>query len=442
MVARSGLRSARIALKKLLGYLKRHLSAPFPEYFGLDKSTVPTLRLLLANALIQHGQADLQLISELYDDIPSSNLFAVAQTLEAAVELNAPSEMLETLTARLRSGIGVSGDRALIQHQATQGGNFLLSSTMKTTCSGISAFVRAHSSGKSLVSVSRLAELVRGAMFEWNHQGLRTSPHRASYCLRAIVEYAEHLEDEDNDFSVDVQFALGEQLETLSANLPSSGQPQGELILFDTPLRPNFLGKQGRVLFDQPENARFYYKTTLKYEPNAIQTDRENYGIDIRKTYWVKKEDDWVELDGSALLTRGDVVHVGLYLDIRDQRDFVIVDDPVPGALEPINTTLAKTNDRELDPTRELFGTLVPQGIDGVWNTLGSSRWCFYRREIRHDSVRFMSDFLPPGRYRLYWSGRVISTGEFIARPAHAEAMYSPEIYGNTRPQRISVVAD
>lgn len=438
----AGYEVPELLLQELLGYMKRYLSRSFPEYFGLDRSTVPTLRLLMANALAQHGRADLELLTELHEDNPSANLFAVAQTLEAAVKLNAPSEMLDSLTSRLRNGMGVSGDQALIQHQTTKGGNFLLSSTMKTTCSAISAFVQAHKSGKSLISEARLAELVRGAMFEWNHQGLRTSPHRASYCLRAIVEYANHLEAEDSDFAVEVQLALGEQLEALPSSLTNSGEAHNGSVLFDTPLRPAFLGEQGRVLLDQEENSRFYYKATLKYEPDEIQTDRENYGIDIRKTYWVKKEDAWVELESAASLSRGDVVHVGLYLDIRDQRDFVIVDDPVPGALEPINTTLAKTNERELAPTRDLFGTLIPKGIEGDWNTLGSSRWSFYRREVRHDSVRFVSDFLPPGRYRLYWSGRVISTGEFTARPAHAEAMYSPEIYGNTRPQRIYVEAN
>ena len=438
----AGYEVSETLMQELLGYLKRFLSRPFPEYFGLDKTTIPTLRLLLVNALAQHGKADIELLKELYEDNPSSNLFAVAQTLEAAVELNAPSEILDSLTARLRNGIGEAGDRALIHHQTTQGANFLLSSTMKTTCSAISALVQAHKSGNSLISVDRLADLVRGAMFEWNHHSLRTTPHRASYCLRAIVEYADLLEDEDDDFSVDVQLTLGEQLQALPESLTSTNKTQNDLRLFTTSLRPDFLGQQGRVLFDQPENSRFYYKATLSYEPNEIQTDRENYGIDIRKTYWVKKEDQWVELENAMSLTRGDVVHVGLYLDIRDRRDFVIVDDPVPGALEPINTALAKTNNRELAPTRDLFGALIPKGIEGEWNTLGSSRWCFYRREIRHDSVRFMSDFLPPGRYRLYWSGRVISTGEFMARPAHAEAMYSPEVYGNTKLQRISVVAN
>ena len=438
----AGYKVPETPMQELLGYLERFLSRPFPEYFGLDKTTIPTLRLLLVNALAQHGKTDVELLTELYEDNPSSNLFAVAQTLEAAVELNAPSEILDSLTARLRSGIGESGDRALIHHQTTQGANFLLSSTMKTTCSAISALVQAHNSGKSLVSVDRLADLVRGAMFEWNQHSLRTTPHRASYCLRAIVEYANHLEDEDDDFSVDVQLTLGEQLQALPASLTSTNQLQNGSKLLATPLRPDFLGKQGRVLFDQPDNSRFYFKATLSYEPKEMQTDRENYGIDVRKTYWVKKQDQWVELDNAMSLTRGEVVHVGLYLDIRDRRDFVIVDDPVPGALEPINTALAKTNKSELAPTRDLFGKLIPKGIEGEWNTLGSSRWCFYRREIRHDSVRFMSDFLPPGRYRLYWSGRVISTGEFVARPAHAEAMYSPEVYGNTKLQRISVVAN
>lgn len=438
----AGYEVPELILHQLLDYLAEYTSRSLPEYLRMDTTTVPTLRLMFANALLQHGRGDLELLAGLYEENPSSNLFAVAQTLEAAVELNAPSELVDSLTARLRSGIGVSGDRALIQHQATRGGNFLLSSTMKTTCSAISAFVQAHNSGKSLVSVNRLAELVRGAMFKWNHQGLRTSPHRASFCLRAIVEYAESLEPAHDNFAVEVQLALADQLETLPAHSKASGQPHSGSMSFTSSLKPDFLGEQGSVILSQAEDSRFYYKATLKYEPNEIHNERENYGIDIRKAYWVKHGDDWVELDSTSTLSRGDVVHVGLYLDIRDQRDFVIVDDPVPGALEPINTRLAKTNVRELAPTRDLFSDLIPEGIDGVWNTLGSSRWCFYKREIRHNSVRFMSDFLPPGRYRLYWSGRVISTGDFTARSAHAEAMYSPEIYGNTRTQRLSIGAD
>ena len=257
-----------------------------------------------------------------------------------------------------------------------------------------------------------------------------------------MVEYAKNLEPANDDFAVEVQLALADKIEAIPVDLSENEQQHNGSKSFATSLRPEFLGEPGSLFVNQEGDSRIYYKATLEYEPNEILDDRENYGIDVRRAYWVKQEDEWVELDSSATLARGDVVHVGLYLDIRDQRDFVIVDDPVPGALEPINTRLAQTNTRELSPTKDLFGTLIPKGIEGVWNTLGTSRWCFYRREIRHDSVRFMSDFLPPGRYRLHWSGRVISTGEFTARPAHAEAMYSPEIYGNTRPQRISIVAD
>jgi uncharacterized protein YfaS (alpha-2-macroglobulin family) len=58
------------------------------------------------------------------------------------------------------------------------------------------------------------------------------------------------------------------------------------------------------------------------------------------------------------------------------------------------------------------------------------SRWSFYRQEIRHDSVRFYSDYLTPGNYHLSYTAQAIAEGEFKSMPVLAEEMYDPDVYG------------
>lgn len=430
-------------LRNLLEYLEEHTVYRLPDYLSLPNSSVPSLRLMLANALVQHGRGNLDLVTRFYEENKNPNPFSISQTLEAAITLGAPDDFVASLILRLTNAAGVSGDRALIYHGTFSRRNFMLSSALKTTCSAISAFVQARNLGKELVSDERLAEFVRGVLFNWNHQSYRSYPHESSFCLSALVEYAESFETVDDDFLMNVELVMDGQLSQPQFDQPSEENTKGRSLVFSSSLKPEFMGMSGVLGLKQPGESRFYYKATMQYEPTVLQSEPENYGIDISRAYWVKNEEGkWVELNETHGLRRGDVVRVGLYLDIRDQRDFVIVDDPVPGFLQPINLRLVKTNFREVQPPNDDFSELIPADIAGSWRTLGTTRWGFYNREIGNDNVRFASDFLPSGRYRLYWSGRVISTGNFVARPAHAESMYTPEIYGNSRLQRIQARAN
>jgi hypothetical protein len=66
------------------------------------------------------------------------------------------------------------------------------------------------------------------------------------------------------------------------------------------------------------------------------------------------------------------------------------------------------------------------------WIDFGVSRWSFYHKEIRHNSVRFYSDYLPAGNYHLSYAAQAIATGSFSALPAIAQEMYDPDVYGKT----------
>ena len=137
--------------------------------------------------------------------------------------------------------------------------------------------------------------------------------------------------------------------------------------------------------------------------------------------------------------SRGELVRVDVYVSLPTARNFVVIDDPVPGGLEPVNRDLANASLVDADA-----GTF--QAAGGAWwfrfndwQGYGASRWSFYHQELRHDAVRFYSEYLPPGNYHVSYTAQAIAVGEFTVMPTHAEEMYDPDVYGNSLPGTLSV---
>ena len=135
----------------------------------------------------------------------------------------------------------------------------------------------------------------------------------------------------------------------------------------------------------------------------------------------------------------GEVVKVDLYASLPAERYFVVLDDPVPGGLEPVNTDLATASQTDTvgEPVPAANGSYHHRFTD--WREDTFSRWSFYHRELRHDAVRFYSERLAAGRYHLSYTAQAIASGEFRILPAHAEEMYAPEVYGNSAPAGLRV---
>ncbi len=135
-------------------------------------------------------------------------------------------------------------------------------------------------------------------------------------------------------------------------------------------------------------------------------------------------------MTASQVIKRGELVRVDIFLSLPTSRNFVVVDDPVPGGLEPVNRDLAtaSTVDAEKGKFKASGGSWWFKYSD--WRYFNVSRWSFYHQELRHNAARFYSDYLPPGTYHLSYAAQAIAPGEFIKMPVHAEEMYDPDVYG------------
>ena len=75
--------------------------------------------------------------------------------------------------------------------------------------------------------------------------------------------------------------------------------------------------------------------------------------------------------------------------------------------------------------------------MEGASST-GRQRWVY--RELRDRKVALFIDKLPQGIWEVRYELRAEVPGAFHALPVTAEAMYVPEIRGNGREVRLSVV--
>jgi len=133
------------------------------------------------------------------------------------------------------------------------------------------------------------------------------------------------------------------------------------------------------------------------------------------------------------------LIRVDLFVDLPAARNFVVVDDPVPGGLEPVNRDLAtaSTVDADEGQFQAAGGSFWFKYSD--WSEYGVALWSFYHQELRHDCARFYSDYLPAGHYHLSYAAQAIASGEFSSPPAKAEEMYDPDVYGRSLPGQLVV---
>lgn len=253
------------------------------------------------------------------------------------------------------------------------------------------------------------------------------------FCMNALIDYSRQYEKEKPDFTVRTFLGdkpLGEAKFTSFRETPKT---------FDRPISDGDAGRKVTLRLERSGIGRLYYFTRLLFSPKVLKPDPINSGIEIHKEVYVERNGKWTALASPMQIERGDLLRVDLFLSLPAARNFVVVHDPMPGGLEPVNRDLATTS--QVDADKE--ATEYPQDSFyfrySDWRYFSLSFYGFYHRELRHDSARFYSEYLQPGRYHLSYVAQAIAPGTFRMLPAHAEEMYDPDVFGQTAPGVLEV---
>lgn len=253
------------------------------------------------------------------------------------------------------------------------------------------------------------------------------------FCLNALIDFSRIYEKDKPEMEVDIK------LDEKPLGAATFADLRDAPVSFSEPVMPEYLGKRKSVNITRDGKGRLYYSTRISFAPTARLAKTINAGIEIRREYSVERDGKWQLVDENTKLDTGEIVRVDLFISLPAARNFVVVDDPVPGGLEPVNSDLATASklDAEKGDFAAAGGSYWFKFND--WQNYGYSRWSFYHRELRHDAVRFYSESLSPGNYHLSYTAQVIAPGSFTVMPVLAQEMYDTDVYGKDVPFTLNV---
>ncbi|MBI5544247.1 MAG: hypothetical protein HY901_10185 [Deltaproteobacteria bacterium] len=143
----------------------------------------------------------------------------------------------------------------------------------------------------------------------------------------------------------------------------------------------------------------------------------------------------------------GDLVRVRLRVGSHMERHYVAIEIPLPSGLEGVDTSLASTAKLPSSPLEEGPGEGYEYESDedtGEMRT-ADNPWAyrfyspFDHIEMRDDRVIIFASHLPAGVHVHSFVARATTPGDFVLKPAQAEEMYTPEVFGRSDGGKLQV---
>jgi uncharacterized protein YfaS (alpha-2-macroglobulin family) len=145
-----------------------------------------------------------------------------------------------------------------------------------------------------------------------------------------------------------------------------------------------------------------------------------------------------VPSSGVSRATVNDLVMMDVLLETAEPREQVVLDDPLPAGLEPVDfglQTASRSVQVSEEPARRNQQQLGVVGY-GAFRTVDG-----LHRELHDDRVLTFLGHVEPGIYHFRYLARATTPGRFVVPPLRAECMYSPEVNGRSGATTFEVVA-
>ena len=383
-----------------------------PDYFG--QRTWNDTRAFMLYVLSRHGRFLDQELNGLLTNVLSGN---------QPISIDGRSHLLRTLVRRQNGAyaamqrqlidsivqlLRVESTSAYLTASQDPDAGWIFSSDTRSTAFGLAALMETNPPEET----RRLVNLMIRYLIETRHEGHWASTQENAAVMEAFSLFQQKYESDAPDFSAEVSVAgkslLSETFQGRSLNTREERMMLTELPMNET--LPIDISKQG--------DGRLYYTIRLEsYSTDPVQPLSQGLSIDriverLDESGVVRGPVDRSP-SGVTNLAAGELVQVTLRLTSPANRNYVVVDDPLPAGLEALNAAFATTN------------------TDLVQNT-GSNRWwgSFNHTEIRDDRVLLFADYLTRGEHTYTYVARATTAGTFVHPPVQTELMYDPEING------------
>jgi hypothetical protein len=382
----------------------------------------------VADVLATIGQPDPGYLNRLFDARAHRPLFTQALLLHAMAVARMPAAELDTLVKEIQPRVRVDADSAYVDEVDEVYADFLDSSSRTTALvlRGLVAARPAHPLGP---------RLARG-LLDHRVNGAWRSTQENVWALMALDDYRRVAEGATPAFDARVFFGR-QRLGEVSFH---GGSVVDAPLFVDASQLPD----GGRTLtFEVAGQGKLFYSAELRYASTALPGKPSDQGLFVQKKLRALRPEELAAAERvlpkrtESGAPAGALVLVDLLLESAEPREQVVVEDPLPAGLEPIDFALdtaaeSQTVQAQADPddaTRRRRDYGAFREATGL------------HREEHDDEVLTFLPHLDPGLYHFRYLARATTPGDFVVPPTRAECMYSPDVRGRTAASRFTVTA-
>ncbi|MDD3803633.1 MAG: hypothetical protein PHW02_04485, partial [bacterium] len=160
---------------------------------------------------------------------------------------------------------------------------------------------------------------------------------------------------------------------------------------------------------------RMYYTLRMKYARNKVEKELFN-GFEVKREYLT------IDNKKTEKFKKGEIYQVKITIKTNKWRSFVVLEDNLPAGFEVIKREFVTE-----------FANLAHYNRKKAW-------WGeFYHEEFYRDRIVANSIYLYEGTHDYTYFVKANVSGEFNAPPANVFEMYTPEVFGYTSSEVITI---
>lgn len=387
------------SLKERMGSaLSRFVQGRLVRQSALPTADLTVRRLQAVMALARQGSAQPQMLESLVlnpDELPTSSLLDLVDVLERVPRVPDAAARRQAAMAQLRARLNFQGTTMGFSTERSDALWWLM--------------ISGDSNANRLILQTLgdaawredMARLVRGAVGRQQRGHWNTTVANA-WGVLALEKFRARFESTAVGGSTAVRYGSADRaLPWPAAGASGTGSPPQQL---DAQL-PWQAGAPALRLTHAGTGAPW----ALVLAQAALPLDRPvSTGFSIRRTVSA------VEQQVAGRWTRGDVLRIHLDLEAQSDMSWVVVDDPVPAGATVLGSGIGGQSALMQRGTRQ-------QG----------AVWLAYE-ERRFDGYRAYYRFVPKGQWSVEYTVRLDNPGTFVLPSTRVEAMYAPEMLGES----------
>ena len=394
-------------------------------------------------AVILHARAISNELSEseliaFSDHLEQMDLFGLSQYLLAALELDPKLPLSDEIYTRIMNHRSlVDGAVEFVETTPFSSGLRLLHSDTRSLCTILESLTNYSELSSNKFDLGELKELANSVRYVRDNLPRWLSTQDNVFCTHAMLEFSDFMSSKVGEFVAVVD--LNNHSDGTTTRLADAWQFNLETTRLQQrySLKPEVVGQLGTIDISRHGKGTAFYNVALSYLSTADETLNRYSGFEIHREYVVYRNHESHILQPGDHVKKGELVLVNLYLNNKFDRYFVVVDDTVPGGIEPVNFELGTAS--RFDKSRERQDILPTSQWFEDFADASRGRWSFEYRELGLQNVRYYAKQISRGKFHLKWVGQVITPGEFTVMPTHVEEMYRPVMFGKSEPWTLIV---